>query len=207
MESDNSTAAPAAFPGLASPQQQPTQIPPPPHGGMLLHIGGKVRKKGWTVVNITAGPHVDIVADAKNLEMLPDAGCSVVYASHILEHLGHNDGLPQALAGFFRVLMPGGHLLVSVPDLDVLCRLFIDPQLSVQERFFVMHMMFGARGEPYDFHLSGLNVDILGTLFVKAGFRSFFRVPDFGLFEDTSTSKFKGLVPISLNMVAIKKVG
>lgn len=182
---------------------QEMAIPMPPEEGMKLNIGGIVRSPGWTILNVVPGPHVDILGTCTDLSMIASASCSVVYASHVMEHLGYNGELQKALAECHRVLKPGGHLLVSVPDLDVLCRLFIDPDSGPQDRFMIMRMMFGGRTDAHDVHVTGLSIDILGSFVKEAGFANGFRVADFGLFLDTSTQVHKGR-PISLNLVAIK---
>ena len=178
-------------------------IPMPPEDGMKLNIGGIVRSPGWSILNVVQGPHVDIVGNCTDLGMIASNSCAMVYASHVMEHLGYDGELQRALKECHRVLKPGGHLLVSVPDLDVLCRLFTDPASSPQDRFLIMRMMFGGRSDAYDVHVTGLGIDILGSFIKEAGFTNGYRVADFGLFRDTSTQTHKG-TPISLNLVAIK---
>ena len=94
--------------------------------------------------------------------------------------------------------------MISVPDLDVLSRLFLGKdRLSFEERFFVMRMMFGGHLDKYDYHVVGLNEDFLTEFLKVAGFVNVRKVEEFGLFTDTSTFTFVG-VPISLNMIAEK---
>jgi len=126
-----------------------------------------------------------------------------VYASHVLEPLSYHEQLSKALSGLARVLRPGGKLFVSVPDLDVLCRLFISDKLPLQQRFQVMRMMFGGQLDPYDFHFVGLNGELLANFLGQSGFAEIFRVREFAMFEDTSSLKFQG-VHISVNMVAVR---
>lgn len=168
--------------------------------GICLHVGGTTPRKGWTILNAVPGEHVDVLGDCRDLSTFASAGCSLIYASHVLEHLGYDRDLPHVLAEFRRLLAPGGVLLISVPDLDVLCRWFASPELSAQDRFFVMRMMFGGRTDAYDVHLSGLNLEILADFLGGAGFSRLQRVTTFGLFEDTSVMAFKGQ-SISLNLV------
>jgi predicted SAM-dependent methyltransferase len=175
----------------------------PPSGGMWLHIGGKLRVPGWTVLDISAGPHVDIVSDCTDLGAIADGSCSVVYCSHVYEHLGYDDALPRALAECHRVLAKGGVALISVPNLENLCKLFLDPSLTVEEQHRIMQVMYGGRTDPYDVHLCGFSDRILDTYLRKAGFRSIFRIGNFGLFPDASVMMFRD-VPISLNMVALR---
>ena len=176
---------------------------PIPTDGIKLHIGGQVKREGWTILDALPGPIVDYVGNCNDLSFLADESCSEVYASHVLEHLGYNGELQNALKGIHRVLKPGGRLRVSVPDLEMLCRLFVHPSNSAEGRFHVMRMMFGGRTTAYDVHFVGLTFEFLGSFMNDAGFREIRRVPNFGLFDDTSTLLF-GDAPISLNVEARK---
>jgi predicted SAM-dependent methyltransferase len=169
--------------------------------GIRLHIGGWERRQGWTILDVNPGPHVDHVGNCKDLSFLKDESCSEIYASHVLEHLGYNGELQAALKGFHRVLRTGGRVRVSVPDLEVLCRLFLHPGLPLDRRFHVMRMMFGGRTDAHDIHYSGLTFEFLGTFMAEAGFRDIKRVPEFNEFKDTSSLRFGGAL-ISLNMEA-----
>jgi SAM-dependent methyltransferase len=54
--------------------------------------------------------------DATHLKGAPDASFDTVYASHLLEHL---DDPITALGNWWRVLKPGGHLIICVPHRDL----------------------------------------------------------------------------------------
>lgn len=54
--------------------------------------------------------------DAQDLGGVDDASFDFVYSSHCLEHMREPD---VALANWYRVLRPGGHLVVTVPDEDL----------------------------------------------------------------------------------------
>ncbi len=171
--------------------------------GIKLHIGGQEKRAGWMILDALPGPIVDYVGNCNDLSFLSDEICSEVYASHVLEHLGYNGELQKTLKGIHRVLKPGGYLRASVPDLETLCRLFLHPSLNGAGRFHVMRMMFGGRITDYDVHYVGLNFEVLGEFLHEVGFRDIRRVPEFGLFNDTSKLLF-GNVPISLNVEARK---
>ena len=51
-----------------------------------------------------------------------------------------------------RVLLPGGLLLVAVPDMRVLAKMYLDPSLSMQERFMVTKMIYGSQSDEFDYH-------------------------------------------------------
>jgi len=169
-----------------------------------LHIGGKQKKDGWEILNIMPGPDVDHVSDAQDLSRFPDHTFEEVYASHILEHVDYRDGmLTNTLKEWRRVLGPRGRLYISVPDMDVLARLFLDKnRLDINERFQIMRMMFGGHMDEYDYHVVGLNLEILTAFLGEAGFSRLTRVEEFGIFEaDTSTLRVHQEL-ISLNVIA-----
>jgi predicted SAM-dependent methyltransferase len=169
-----------------------------------LHIGGKVRVPGWENLNVLAGPTVDHVGDAVDLARFADATFAEIYASHVLEHFDYNGALQLALKEWHRVLVPGGVLRISVPDLDVLAHLLLQRhRFDVNQRFQIMRMMFGGHVDAHDVHLVGLNAEFLAGFLQGAGFQTVHRVARHGLFSDTSDMAVAG-TPISLNVNAFK---
>jgi len=169
---------------------------------LKLHIGGKQPKEGWKILNALDGEGVDFVGNVRNLSEFPDDCCETIYASHVMEHVGQTDFL-ETLKGIHRILCKGGDFYFSVPDLEVLCRLFLDPNLDIEQRYHVMRMMFGGQTDEYDFHYIGLSHEFMLDLFRTAGFGDVRKVDSFGLFNDTSDYRPYG-TPISLNLVARK---
>jgi predicted SAM-dependent methyltransferase len=171
-----------------------------------LHIGGSVRSPGWENFNVQPGPNVDHVGDAVDLSRFADATFSEIYASHVLEHFSYNCPLLQALKQWHRVLVPGGVMRLSVPDLDVLAELFLQRhRFDANQRFHIMRMMFGGQMDAHDVHLVGLNAEFLAGYLQSAGFDALQRVASHGLFDDTSSMEWAG-TPISLNVQAVKPV-
>lgn len=168
-----------------------------------LHIGGKVRKPDWEVLNIQPGPHVDHVGNANDLSQFQDSIFAEIYASHILEHLDYTGELQSTLKEWYRVLKCGGKLYVSVPNIDVLARFLLDKGLTPGERFNIMRIMFGGHVDPYDYHLTGLNKEFLTRFLVEADFGAIREVEIFGLFQDASNIIFKDTL-LSLNLIAEK---
>jgi predicted SAM-dependent methyltransferase len=167
-----------------------------------LHIGGWRQQEGWTILDVLPRAGVDYLGNISDLNQFESNSVEAVYASHVLEHVPQ-DNMRETLAGIRRVLTPGGQFMVSVPDLDVLCYLFISPSLTLDEKYHVMRMMFGGQTNSADFHYIGLNHQILNHLLAQAGFSRIERVRSFGLFDDTSELEFYGQ-RISLNIVAVK---
>ncbi len=170
---------------------------------MKLHIGGTETKHGWTILNVVPGPHVDVVGSCTDLSAFADGSVEEIYASHVVEHLGHRDELKPALGEFHRVLAPGGRVAISVPDIVTLSRLMGSDDLNVGQRYEIMLMMFGGQLDAFDFHKVGLFDELLALFLLNAGFKNPQRVDGFGLFDDYSSHRF-GDTPISLNMIAVK---
>jgi predicted SAM-dependent methyltransferase len=169
-----------------------------------LHIGGTIKADGWEIFNITPGPAVDHVGDAKDMSRFRDGLFVEVYASHVLEHFD-GKGLELALKEWHRILASEGKLYVSVPDLDVLSRLFLQKdKFPPQERIKLIQMMYGGHVDSHDVHNVGFDKDILTALIRQAGYKTCTFVPKFDIgFKDCSTIEFGG-VPISLNLIATK---
>jgi len=167
-----------------------------------LHIGGKEVKAGWKILNALPGEGVDFIGDVRDLSRFQDGSCRKVYASHVMEHIGIKE-FPATLKEIHRILGESGEFYFSVPDLEVLCRLFLRPELNSNQRFHVMTMMFGGQLDEYDFHHIGLSSEFMVEYFRAAGFSRVKSVKSFGLFNDGSEFKPYG-VPISLNLIAYK---
>ena len=169
-----------------------------------LHIGGMVSHPEWELLNIQAGPNVDYVGDAANLSQFKDETFDELYASHVAEHFDYKDALLKTLKEWHRVLKPGGKLHISVPDMDILCQLFLKhEELNLKQRYHIMRMMFGGQMDPYDYHYVGLNFAFLAAFLKEAKFQSYERVQEFDIFDDTSKLRFLD-IPISLNVIAFK---
>lgn len=170
-----------------------------------LHIGGKKARDGWLNLNIQAGPHVDAEGTCTDLGQFATGSFEQVYASHVIEHLGYKAELPAALTEIHRVLKADGVFLVSVPDLEVLSRLFVLPELKLDQRFRIMRMLFGGQMDEHDFHKMGFTWEFMQMYLSRAGFVSIRRVEEFGLFEDASSLRFLGHL-VSLNVEARKPI-
>lgn len=167
-----------------------------------LHIGGREPKEGWKILNIEGGEGVDIVGDVRNLIAFADESCSEIYASHILEHLGHKEVLP-VLNELYRMLKPGGKLYVSVPDLETLCWMFSSPIYNVADKYTLMRVIYGGQLDDHDFHHVGFSFDFMVDMLRDAGFESVEHVESLGQFDDMSELVFHGQ-RISLNLIVSK---
>jgi FkbM family methyltransferase len=172
---------------------------------LKLQIGGESRKDGWKMLNNHAGPGIDYVGDIRDLSQFADATCESIYVPHGLQHIGPSE-MMTVLQSIRRLLLPGGTLMLSVPDLETLCKLYLDPQLNKTARIHVMRMIFGVQTDGFDPNRIGLSFELLTDYLGAAGFIFAQRVDDFGLFDDVSIYKPYG-TPISLNVLATNAGG
>jgi SAM-dependent methyltransferase len=123
-------------------------------------------------------------------------GASLPYPENLVNLVVSSRDLPDAELS--RVLAPGGRLMISVPDLTVLCRLYLKRK-SMAERFQLMRVIYGGQMDDWDFHKAGFDEETLAYRLTGHRFTAIRRVQSFGLFDDTTTFKMFGM-PISLNL-------
>ena len=169
---------------------------------MKLHIGGKEIKENWKILNIQKKEGVDFIGDISDLSQFENSSVDEIYASHVVEHVNQKN-IKKTLIGIHRILKPNGKFYVSVPDMEILCRIFIDDKAPPKVKFHVMRMMFGGQIDDYDFHYFGWNFQFMREFLIGAGFKKVERVKSFELFNDTSDYAPYG-APISLNVIAYK---
>lgn len=176
---------------------------PQAESSLRLNIGGTQRREGWEIVDILPGSDADNVGDCANLGAFADESVDEVYASHVLEHIGYTNELPTALGHIYRILKPGARLRVSVPDLDTLFRLYLNPEHDQKTRWDIMQIIYGGQVDEYDYRKLGFSWDSLRRYLRQIGFRDIQRVGEFCLFDDTSSLRIGGQL-ISLNVEARK---
>jgi SAM-dependent methyltransferase len=172
---------------------------------LRLHIGGSEINPDWKILDVEERPEVDYVSNASDLSCFEDNTVDVIYASHVLEHFYYNieNELVETLQEWRRVLKIGGKLMISVPDLKVLCWLYLHPNLHILERHHLMRIIFGGQTNIYDVHKVGLDDEILGMYLELAGFDGYERVTEFNIFNDCSSMRILDTL-ISLNAIVTK---
>lgn len=132
--------------------------------------GQQWTEQGWSVVRLDIDPRTnpDIVGDMANLH---DVGpFDAVACNNALEHL-YPHQVPKALSGFMRVLKPGGHAVIQVPDLEGVAPTDdLIPEIGMSG----LHLMYGdpARLEdaPFMAHHCGFVESTLRAVMEAAGF-------------------------------------
>jgi protein O-GlcNAc transferase len=185
------------------PPLEDCQAEPKPAESIRLHIGGKQPHSDWKILDSQVGDHVDYVGSAIDLSQFEDNSIEAIYAPYILQRFNYTRELPTALKEWHRVLRFGGQLMISVPDMPTLCRLYLKDEVSLEQRFRIMRMMFGDQVDEQNYHKVGFSWEYLFALLAQVGFRVIRKVDRFGLFNDCSDMVFLG-EPVSLNVVATK---
>ena len=88
-----------------------------PSNLVRLYVGcGSDRRPGWVCVDANADLKPDVVAVADKLHMFEDECAEIIEACHLFEHL-MIDEARAALREWWRVLAPGGELMLELPNL------------------------------------------------------------------------------------------
>ena len=151
----------------------------------------------------------------------------LIFTSHTLEHFTFNENC-KVLKDCYLLLKPGGGLRVVVPDLELICKKYLnkDPdwwknnQIGPRPKsnFELSILFLNAIGGNRDYehfldrdniaiirgaHYSGLDTHILKELLIRAGFTNIYQCE----YEETRFEEFKdldGRPRCSLYMEAIK---
>jgi len=168
---------------------------------MKLNIGGLSPATGWKTMHPSG--EADIKGDFSDLGQFEDASAETIYSCHFLQRLGYNEELPQAMAECFRILQPGGEIMIAVPDMVALAALFVHDKITPDHQWHLMRILFGGQMDDDDYNAIGFTADFLASYFTNAGFEDIKCVEDFGLFDDASQEKLNN-ISVSLNMRAAK---
>ena len=135
-------------------------------------------------------------------EQIEDNSIEEIYASHVFEHVKMKK-IKNTLIGIHRVICENGKFYVSVPDLNLLCKIFIDPKAPTKVKVHALQMMYGGQVDDHDIHYFGWDFELLQDYLLASGFKKVERVKSFSLFDDTSEFAPYGPL-ISLNVIAYK---
>jgi len=137
---------------------------------MKLNLGcGADHRAGY--VNVDLFTKADRQDNIVTLATFEDASADEILAHHSLEHLSYADGR-AALARWRAVLKPGGKLVVVVPDVIMMMRLFLefwdrrDPRLWD----FRAKTIWGNQNHGGEFHRWGFDEAHLREALESAGF-------------------------------------
>ncbi len=109
----------------------------------------------------------DVFMDARALE-LPNDSVEEILVVQLLEHFDRREAA-EAVREWYRVLQPGGRLVVDTPDLDGLMLEFL-AEKSEERREYYYRMIFGSQKNAGAYHKDGYTLAKLAALLSSAGF-------------------------------------
>ncbi len=132
---------------------------------MRLDLGsGDSYVGGYTSVDLYAP--ADVTAPLWDLPF-GDGTVESIRCHHALEHVRFDQTLPT-LREWHRVLRPGGTVELEVPDLDAICREFIDG--FGEDRVTAYRAIYGSQEREGQTHLQGFTFERLRLTLIGAGF-------------------------------------
>jgi predicted SAM-dependent methyltransferase len=145
----------------------PLPYPKLESGELNLHIGcGNINHPKFINIDGLPAPHIHHVRAINDLSIFKDETVDLIYASHCLEHFPHAT-VHLVLAEWFRVLKKGGILRLSIPDFDLLLKIYQD---SGRDVYSIMGGLMGGQDYKYNFHMVIFNQTSVTNLLKTAGF-------------------------------------
>ena len=106
----------------------------------------------------------DIVADCSDLSIIADGTADMVVIHHGLEHFGCGEG-DAMLRECFRILRDGGSLIVCVPDLLELAKMWMRGKIT--DETYIINLYGAYMGDEADRHKFGFTARTLAEHLMK----------------------------------------
>lgn len=137
-----------------------------------LNIGcGWDKKDGYLNIDLNSFHEPDLVADACNLSMLPEAHFDHIIAQDVLEHLERSKSL-SALSQWSRLLAGEGVLTLRIPSLKDMFNLLNKPENRPHEEAEkIIQLIYGTQAYNGDYHLAGFTAEVIGHLLGSVGLK------------------------------------
>ncbi len=176
---------------------------------MKLHVGcGDVILPGWINMDLENLPGIDLKDDIRELKKIKDETCDIIYASHVLEHVGRNE-FENVIKTWNKKLKVGGILRIAVPDFEKV----IEWYKKTGSILDVTGLVSGGQKTKYDYHQMIFDKKFLSQVLKKCGFNNIhewdWRKTEHSEYDDYSQSylphmeKESGML-MSLNLEATK---
>jgi predicted SAM-dependent methyltransferase len=132
---------------------------------MKLHLGcGLVLLPGWVNIDLEPGPGIT-VDDVRTLQTVQPEDADIIYAGHVLDHLGRNE-TDEVLKVWFSRLRPGGTLRLAVSSFEAA----VDEYKAGRPLGELLGILVGGHKTLYDRHGTLFDRATLTAVLERAGF-------------------------------------
>lgn len=136
---------------------------------MRLHLGcGKRYIPGFVHLDSVPAPHLDHVQDLRKLPQFTDGSAELIYACQVIEYFDREE-IVDVLAEWRRVLIPGGILRLSVPNFEVISRLY-SAGLELEWFLGTLYGKISDGSGGYQYHRTTYDEQSLRKLLLNSGF-------------------------------------
>jgi predicted SAM-dependent methyltransferase len=176
---------------------------------MKLHLGcGEKHIKGFINVDVRKLNGVDLVDDIKKLNSFEKESVDLIYASHVLEHIGRREYV-SVLSRWYDLLKVSGKLRIAVPDFEKVVEHYNENKNLPVLRGF----LYGGQTYEQNYHYCTWDFNTLSEDLKNLGFKNVYRydwtstehanIDDFSQSYLPHMDKINGKL-MSLNIEAIK---
>lgn len=140
------------------------------------------RGREWKEIRLDIDPQVnpDIVSSMTDMPMVETGSMDALFSSHNVEHL-YRHQVPGALKEFFRVIKPGGQVMITLPDVQTVSAYIAEGVLddplydSPAGPVTPVDILYGwtasiAQGNHFMAHKTGFTAKTLAQHLLSAGF-------------------------------------
>lgn len=148
----------------------------------------EIRREASLKLNLGCGAHpqagfvnVDLYSDLADekldvldLNLHADGTVDLIESHHLFEHLSFEDGV-RGLQEWRRALKPGGHLILTCPNLSYVAAKWMQQTVMIWmgikvDRSYTERMLYGPQTNPGMFHRAGYDDRSLRQLIEQSGY-------------------------------------
>lgn len=142
-------------------------LPKNPNGEIYVHLGcGTINHPSFVNVDMIPRAHVHYLSPIDDLPMFADQTVDLIYACHCIEHLSYR-AMTDVFGEWKRILKIGGRVRISVPDFDLLLKIYEENGRDITR---IQAPLLGGQGYAYNHHYSVFNEKYLTALLLQFGF-------------------------------------
>jgi ubiquinone/menaquinone biosynthesis C-methylase UbiE len=139
--------------------------------GNKLHLGcGNKHIPGFINIDTRKLESVDLVDDIKTLATFANNSIDLIYASHVLVHVGRLEYMP-VLKRWYDVIKPDGTLRIAVPDIEQVVKHYS----KFGDLKLLRGLLWGGQTYAENHHYMGWDFSTLRDDLIMVGFKTIYR--------------------------------